>query len=596
MYFDPAPGAFARSGHAALGVTSARPAWYFAEGFTGGNATIAFETFLLIGNDNPQPATVTATFYRDGAAPLSKTYTVLPRSRFNVWTDQERAGDGTLLLPSTAFSVKLESDLPIVAERAMYWGTPSSANATTPVYPWAEGHVVGGIEQPETRWAFAEGRQGLDRSGSTFDSFFLLVNPNSTDIEVRAIFATEDGTGVSSTIPIKANSRANLWPAAGISPSFDLLQGRRFAVFLESVGSAPLPFVAERAMYWNGFSGGHANGGTAWTGAFTVPGAAPANVQVQSMTPGSGRLSGGAVVTLTGQGFGGGTEVYVGGERVNPSSVTVGGSSVTFTMPTRTPQTGFGAAGPIPVALISNGRYLRAPDFTRYLSVLAFGDSLTWGVSNVYIGGLKVPMNVQRPYPLELKTRLQGNRQFGPYALVSNAGVPGEFVTIDNLQVGSPGGAVRYNRCSRGQANCFFSQGAEPRDYVTPHDLAIILEGVNDLNAQIAPSSVRNGVRSMTVEGKAAGAQVLLVRFESYGVDEQTGAEATYRDRVRAYNDLLDALAVEQGVLRERFAGIDMGPDGLHPNQIGYDEMAAIAYDKIRSAFPRCSAGLANCP
>ena len=45
MYFDTF-----RSGHDALGVTAASPTWYFAEGFTGGNATTAFETFLLLVN------------------------------------------------------------------------------------------------------------------------------------------------------------------------------------------------------------------------------------------------------------------------------------------------------------------------------------------------------------------------------------------------------------------------------------------------------------------------------------------------------------------------------------------------------------------
>ena len=128
MYFDNF-----RSGHDALGVTSGRTSWYFAEGFTGGNATIAFETFLLIGNDNAQPATVTATFFRDSGAPVTRTYNVLPRSRFNIWTDQERDDGGALLLPGTAFSVRLESDIPVVAERAMYWGTPSAADPATPV-------------------------------------------------------------------------------------------------------------------------------------------------------------------------------------------------------------------------------------------------------------------------------------------------------------------------------------------------------------------------------------------------------------------------------------------------------------------------------
>ena len=80
--------------------------WYFAEGFTGGNAQIAFETFLLIGNDNDTPATVTATYFLDIGAPITRSYTVLPKSRFNIWVDSERTAqapahsvDGVLRAP-----------------------------------------------------------------------------------------------------------------------------------------------------------------------------------------------------------------------------------------------------------------------------------------------------------------------------------------------------------------------------------------------------------------------------------------------------------------------------------------------------------------
>ena len=82
--------------------------------------------------------------------------------------------------------MRLDSSIPIVAERAVYWGTPSAADPSTPMFPWKEGHVVAGIEQPESRWAFAEGRQGDDGSGGRYDSFFLVVNPSAVDIQVRA--------------------------------------------------------------------------------------------------------------------------------------------------------------------------------------------------------------------------------------------------------------------------------------------------------------------------------------------------------------------------------------------------------------------------
>ena len=382
MYFDNY-----RSGHDAVGIAVApgsngRLSWFFAEGFTGGNAQIAFETFLLIGNDNDQDATVTATYFLEaGSPPIARDYIVKAHSRFNIWTDAEVDAGGNRLLPNMAFSVRLDSTVPVVAARAMYWGTPSATDPTQPVLPWKEGHVVGGIPGPEPRWAFAEGRQGPDLSGATFDSFFLVVNPNAGPIDVRAVFATEDGTGLTTTVRVPGNTRYNIWPTPDLTNPdgtrpFALLHGRRFAVFLEAVGGEP--FVAERAMYWNDYLGGHANAGTPWAGAIALPAQAPADVHITGMSPSSGRLAGGTIVTITGGGFGGtATEVYFGGQRITPAAV--GPSSITFTVPVRTAETGFGTAGPAAVGVLSRGRFVRAPNFTRYFSVLAFGDSLTWG-------------------------------------------------------------------------------------------------------------------------------------------------------------------------------------------------------------------------
>ena len=85
------------------------------------------------------------------------------------------------------------------------------------------------------------------------------------------------------------------------------------------------------------------------------PAQPPADVQVTGMTPTSGRLSGGSVVTIAGANFGPTAEVYFAGTRVTPSAV--GPAAITFTVPLRTAQTGFGSAGPAPVAVVTQGRY-----------------------------------------------------------------------------------------------------------------------------------------------------------------------------------------------------------------------------------------------
>jgi hypothetical protein len=415
------------------------------------------------------------------------------------------------------------------------------------------------------------------------------VNPSAVDIDVRATFVTEDGTGVTSTKRVRANTRDNIWPAAGLTPEFDLLQGRRFAVFLESAGGQP--FVAERAMYWNDYLGGHANAGTPWIGTFSTPVQTPADVQVTGMTPTSGRLTGGTSVTIRGQNFDAAAEVRFAGQLV-PVTVSPDRTELSWTVPVRTMTTGYGSAGPAEVTVRSQGRFLRAPSFTRYFTVLTFGDSLTYGQYTNYVPGTtqKISGQVSRPYPRQLKTLLAGNPQFGSYALVTNAGWPGEYVTLPGGGgTNNPGGAVRAARCTAGQPNCFatVNPGPDPSDYFAPYDVALYLEGINDLNSNITPERVTNSMRSMVVDARAKGAQVVLELFQSYGKDI-FGNDSTFPTKVTEYNNRLEALAAEQQVFRERYAGISMGPDGLHPSQAGYDQMATIAYDKLRDIFRRC--------
>ena len=60
MYFDDF-----RSGHDALGVTGPSTTWLFAEGFTGGNAQTAFETFLLLANTGDTDTVATVDYLLD---------------------------------------------------------------------------------------------------------------------------------------------------------------------------------------------------------------------------------------------------------------------------------------------------------------------------------------------------------------------------------------------------------------------------------------------------------------------------------------------------------------------------------------------------
>jgi hypothetical protein len=106
--------------------------WGLAEGRHGGAA--GYQTYVLLANPGDTPAQVTITFLRETGAPFDKTFTVQPKSRFNVDT-----GPGTLVpeLNDERFGALIVSDQPIAVERAMYsnaggqvWAAGTNATAT----------------------------------------------------------------------------------------------------------------------------------------------------------------------------------------------------------------------------------------------------------------------------------------------------------------------------------------------------------------------------------------------------------------------------------------------------------------------------------
>ena len=298
MYFDGG-----LSGHDALGVAEPSTTWLFAEGYTGGNASIAFETFLLLANTGTTAAIATVEYLLDSGQVVMRDYPVPARSRTTIWVDNEGRVFDTRLR-STAFGLRITATVPIVAERAMYWGTPAATDLSAPTVT-REGHDTAGVTAASAKWAFAEGAQGaLDNV--PFDSSFLVANPNEVGIAVRATFVREDGKGIVREKCVGARSRANIYTG-----EFPELATFRFATFLESVASAACGaaggegFVAERAMYiGTSYTAGHVNVGTPWTGPIGTPPVAPvppppqppqpppAGTTLTSVSPSTGRLGG----------------------------------------------------------------------------------------------------------------------------------------------------------------------------------------------------------------------------------------------------------------------------------------------------------------
>jgi autotransporter-associated beta strand protein len=124
---DPAPQW--HEAHNSFGVTAVGTKWGLAEGRSGGSQ--AYQTYILLANPGTETANVTISFLREGQGPVERTYTVQPRSRFNVDTGlvQELSG--------LYFGATVTSDQPIAVERAMYsnangqvWAAGTNATAT----------------------------------------------------------------------------------------------------------------------------------------------------------------------------------------------------------------------------------------------------------------------------------------------------------------------------------------------------------------------------------------------------------------------------------------------------------------------------------
>ena len=228
MYFDYNG---ATGGHVSPGANEPSTQWYFAEGYTGGG----FDEYILVLNPNPLDAVVTLDFMKPDGSVYSQDFPARAGSRITINVDAApEMGD-------TDVSVRLTSTLPVVAERAMYFGYNGIDGGT----------VSNGSIELATQWYFAEGY-----TGGGFDEYILVLNPNPLDAVVTLDFMKPDGSVYSQDFPARAGSRITInVDAAPEMGDTDV------SVRLTST----LPVVAERAMYF-GYAecpGGHVQAGCA---------------------------------------------------------------------------------------------------------------------------------------------------------------------------------------------------------------------------------------------------------------------------------------------------------------------------------------------
>jgi hypothetical protein len=220
-------------GHESAGVTAPNNHWFFAEGATGS----FFYMFLLLANPNPAlQANVTISYLLPDGTVVQKPYTVPANSRttYNLALEDP-------LLASAAFSTVVDSDVPIVAERSMYWP-----------HDWTEAHNSPGATETGTAWATAGANEGGPFAAQTF---VLIANTSAFSAKARVTVLEEDGAPLVKEFFIPANSRTNI--QFGAEPEFADIVGTRFGVIVEGVstGNGVPQLVVERSTYSNDSSG-----------------------------------------------------------------------------------------------------------------------------------------------------------------------------------------------------------------------------------------------------------------------------------------------------------------------------------------------------
>jgi subtilisin-like proprotein convertase family protein len=208
------------NGYGGHGATSVAPAtrWLFAEGSQG-----FFDTYVLLANDNATATDVTVRFLLESGGVVNVPITIPGKTRHTMY-----AGD-VVALRSQSFGIDVTSVLPIIAERAMY--LPGARL-------FEGGHESAGVNAPSTQWFLAEGA-----TGSFFECFVLLSNPNATPANVTLTYLLPDGTTIPQNIVLGANSRRTI----NIEHDVDT---RLAAADVSTTVTSNVGIVVERAMYW----------------------------------------------------------------------------------------------------------------------------------------------------------------------------------------------------------------------------------------------------------------------------------------------------------------------------------------------------------
>ncbi len=208
-----------REGSDSIGASEPARTFYLAEGST----AWGFTTYVLVQNPDAGKATVTLTCMTATGPRTLAPFTMAPGTRQTVLMNS--------LIPNTDFSTRVSSNVPIIAERAMYWG------GGTPLGEACHDSI--GLDSPHGDFFLPDGQ-----TSDGWETYTLVQNPNNTDVKVMVSYLLSDGTTSGSfitTVPADSRSTFNM--------GSQLPSGR--ASIAVSCLTPGKQILAERSMYGN---------------------------------------------------------------------------------------------------------------------------------------------------------------------------------------------------------------------------------------------------------------------------------------------------------------------------------------------------------
>jgi hypothetical protein len=169
------------------------------------------------------------TFLTGTGQTVTRPFPVAPNGRLTVNIETVDP-----VLANAAVSTTVSSDLPVIAERAMYW--PGSFTE------WYEAHNSFGTSAVGTKWGLAEGRIGF---ADGFETYILLANSSATAAQVQVTFLRENGTTVVKSYTVNPTTRFNVQVGTMVPE----LSNENFGALIEVTNGVGI--AVERAMYSN---------------------------------------------------------------------------------------------------------------------------------------------------------------------------------------------------------------------------------------------------------------------------------------------------------------------------------------------------------